>query len=104
MMNENNDELIKFKEIEKNIIFPFLANEFTHIDSANILYQGIDQYVEIYGYLINKKYVIEFDLSTIDHSISKNEILTVEDYEASLRGKGRAKRDAREFLRQLMRS
>ncbi|MGG4664587.1 hypothetical protein [Providencia vermicola] len=104
MKNEHNDELIKFKEIEKNIIFPFLANEFTHINSVDILYQGIDQCVEIYGYLINKKYVIEFDLSTIDHSISKNEILTVEDYEKSLQGRGRAKKDARDFLRRLIRS
>nr|WP_314267285.1 hypothetical protein [uncultured Moellerella sp.] len=102
MNDENNTELMKFKEIEKNIIFPFLLNEFMHIDSATILYQGVDQYVEIYAYLVNKKYVIEFDLSTIDHSISKNEVLTIEEYEKSLQGKGRAKKQARDFLWQLI--
>ncbi len=50
----NNDELIKFKEIEKEIILPFLQNEFSFLDSVDILYQGIDQCVEIYAYLVNK--------------------------------------------------
>mgnify|MGYP003287117486 CR=1 FL=1 len=51
---------------------------------------------------MNKKFVIEFDLSTIDHSITKNEILTVQEYEKNLQGKGRAKKEARDFLRKLM--
>lgn len=98
----NNDELIKFKEIEKEIIFPFLQNEFSVLNSVDILYQGIDQCVDIYAYLVNKQFVIEFDLSTIDHSITKNEILTVQEYEKSLQGKGRAKKEARDFLRKLI--
>ncbi|HKS33686.1 MAG TPA: hypothetical protein VJS14_08160, partial [Enterobacteriaceae bacterium] len=84
------------------IIYPFLKNEFGVVESAYFLGQGIDQGVEIYSYLVNYKYVIEFDLSTIDNTIIKNEIVTVTEYERTLAGKGRAKKEARDLLRQLM--
>lgn len=51
----------------------------------------------IYPFLKN-----EFDLSTADNAIIKNEIITVAEYESTLAGKGRAKKEARDTLRQLM--
>lgn len=91
-----------FNILENSVIHPFLKNEFGVVESAHFLGQGIDQGVEIYTYLVNYEYVIEFDLSTADNAIIKNEIITVAEYESTLAGKGRAKKEARDALRQLM--
>lgn len=101
-MNSKANDLKEFHETERMVILPFLEKEFGEIESTHILGQGIDQGVEIYSYLVNYKYVIEFDLSTNDNSINKNEILTISDYEKTLVGKGRIKKEARDHLHKLM--
>lgn len=104
-MNENKpikDVLADFRLFEKNKIIPFLENEFGTINSAYLLGQGIDQCVDIYSYLVDGKYVIEFDVSTIDSSITKNEIISIEDYVKTIQGKGKAKKNARDNLKAIM--
>lgn len=92
----------KFKNLEKKIIFPFFREKFGSFQSAFLLYQGIDQYVRIYAYLIDFKYVIEFDVSDLNKSIVENETITVEDYKKSLIGKGRIKKENREYLDKIL--
>lgn len=105
MMNE--DELIErnlanFHKLEKEKIYPFFLSEFGELTSAYFIYQNIDQYADIYTYLVNGKYVIEFDVSKIDHSITKNSIITIDEYKKSIQGKGRAKKESREYLDKIM--
>ena len=89
-------------KIWKKIIFPFFRKKFGSFQSAFLLYQGIDQYVRIYTYLIDFKYVIEFDVSDLNKSIVENEVITVEDYKKSLIGKGRIKKENREYLKKIL--
>ena len=91
-----------FSQLEKNNIFPFLREEFGTINTAYLLYQAIDQGVDIYAYLVNGKSIIEFDVSNTDNSISKNEIITVEEYAKTIQGKGKAKLVARNNLNALL--
>ena len=103
----NKDELIKkkldeFDQLEKEIIYPFFLSEFGELTSAYYLCKNYDQGVEIYAYLVNGKYVIEFDVSTIDYSIIINSIITVDEYKKSLQGKGRANKENREYLDKIM--
>lgn len=91
-----------FNKMEKEIIFPFLKKEFGINKNFFYLYHGIDQFVDIYAYLVGFKYVIEFDISTIDESIHKNEIITVEDYKNRLSGKGRLKKQHRDQLNEIL--
>lgn len=103
----NKDELIKTNlhkvdKLEKEIIFPFFLSEFGELTSAYFIYQNFDQYAEIFTYLVNGKYVIEFDVSTIDYSIIINSIITVDEYKKSLQGKGRANKENREYLDKIM--
>lgn len=94
--------LSDFHKLEKEKIYPFFEKEFGSLDSAYILGQGIDQGVDIYTYLVNGKYVIEFDVSTIDNSITKNSIITVDEYKKSIQGKGRIKKEDRDRLNKIM--
>lgn len=94
--------LYEFSQLEKNNIFPFLKKEFGIINSAYLLYQAIDQGVDIYAYLVNGESVIEFDVSKVDNSISKNEIITVEEYAETIKGKGKANLIARSNLKALL--
>lgn len=94
------DEMLSdFNKIEKLFITPFLKKEFGVLDSACFLYQAIDQGVDIYAYLINGKYVIEFDLSRLDNTITKNKIISIQEYVKEIQGKGRAKKNARNVLK-----
>ncbi|NCH53492.1 hypothetical protein [Cronobacter muytjensii] len=91
--------LSDFNKLEAFYIIPFLKKEFGVVDSACFLYQTIDQGVDIYAYLVNGKHVIEFDLSKIDNTIVKNEIISVEEYMKTIQGKGKAKKNARDVLK-----
>ncbi|EOY5423346.1 hypothetical protein ACP6O2_003547 [Cronobacter dublinensis] len=91
--------LSDFNKLEAFYIIPFLKKEFGVIDSVCFLYQAIDQGVDIYAYLVNGKHVIEFDLSKIDNTIVKNEIISVEEYMKTIQGKGKAKKNARDVLK-----
>ena len=91
-----------FSQLEKNNIFPFLREEFGTINTAYLLYQAIDQGVDIYAYLVNSKSVIEFDVSIKDNSIIKNEIITVEEYAKSIQGKGKDNLASRNRLKALL--
>ncbi|MCC8460009.1 hypothetical protein CE143_21195 [Photorhabdus luminescens] len=94
--------LVDFKLLEQNNIIPFLKKEFGVVNSAYFLGQGIDQSVDIYTYLVNGKYVIEFDVSRMDNTITKNEIISVEEYAKTIQGKGKTKKDARDNLKIVM--
>ena len=94
--------LSDFHELEEREIYPFFKREFGSLDSAYILGQGIDQGVDIYTYLVNGKYVIEFDVSTTDHSITKNSIISIEEYKKTIQGKGRIKKEGRDRLDKIM--
>ncbi|MDF7675807.1 hypothetical protein PT286_03545 [Neisseriaceae bacterium ESL0693] len=106
MINKSNDTFnnkkLKFLELEKEKIYPFLKKEFYTVNSMYLLGVGIDQESDIYTYLVNKKYVIEFDLSRIDGKIVKNEIISLEDYEKSIQGKGVAKKRSRDYLKSIL--
>lgn len=91
-----------FSQLEKNNIFPFLREEFGVIHTAYLLYNAIDQGVDIYAYLVNSKSVIEFDVSIKDNSIIKNEIITVEEYAKSIQGKGKDNLASRNRLKALL--
>ena len=91
-----------FRELEENHIFPFLREEFGVIHTAYLLYNAIDQGVDIYAYLVNSKSVIEFDVSIKDNSIIKNEIITVEEYAKSIQGKGKDNLASRNRLKALL--
>ncbi|WNY85063.1 hypothetical protein NNQ28_21830 (plasmid) [Cronobacter dublinensis] len=94
------DEMLSdFNELEAFYIIPFLKKEFGVVDSACFLYQAIDQGVDIYAYLVNGKHVIEFDLPKIDNTIVKNEIISLEEYMKTIQGKGKAKKNARDVLK-----
>lgn len=103
----NKDELIKkkldeFDQLEKEIIYPFFLSEFGELTSAYYLCKNYDQGVEIYAYLVNGKYVIEFDVSTIDHSIIINSIITPNEYKKSIQGRGRTQKENREYFDKIM--
>ncbi|EOC1339946.1 hypothetical protein ACXFAT_21245 [Cronobacter dublinensis] len=91
--------LYDFNKLEAFYIIPFLKKEFGVVDSACFLYQALDQGVDIYAYLVNGKHVIEFDLSKIDNTIVKNEIISVDEYMKTIQGKGKAKKNARDVLK-----
>lgn len=105
MINEDKivqKKLIQFHEFEKQIIHPFFLSEFGELTSYYFIYHNIDQYVDIYTYLVNGKYVINFDVSTIDHSITINSIISIEEYKKEIQGKGRAKKESREYLDKIL--
>ncbi|OCG61437.1 hypothetical protein A9G41_06270 [Gilliamella sp. Nev5-1] len=91
-----------FHKFEKQIIYPFLLSEFGELTSSYFIYHNIDQYVDIYTYLVNGKHVINFDVSTIDQSITINSIISVDEYKKEIQGKGRAKKESREYLDKIM--
>lgn len=101
MIDKDNDKF-KFLELEKEKIFPFLEKEFHVVNSMYLLGVGIDQESDIYTHLVNKKYVIEFDLSRLDGTINKNEIISLADYEESIKGKGATKKKSRDYLKSIL--
>ncbi|WP_218056928.1 hypothetical protein [Gilliamella sp. wkB292] len=100
--NELTQKMLVDQELEKEKIYPFFKQEFGVLDSAYILGAGIDQFEDIYTYLVNGKYVINFDVSRINQLITKNSIITVDEYKKSIQGKGRAKKESREYLDKIM--
>lgn len=90
------------QKLEKEIIYPFFEQEFGFEDSSYILAAGIDQDVDILSYLVNGHYVINFDISRIDHSITINSIISVDEYKKKIQGKGRAKKEGREYLDKIL--
>lgn len=98
--NKSEDKMLSdFNKMENCFIIPFLKKEFGMVDSVCFLYQAIDQRVDIYAYLVNGQHVIEFDLSRTDNTITKNEIISVEEYMKTIQGSGTAKKNARDILK-----
>jgi hypothetical protein len=105
MINEANiaqKKTLDFQKFEKEKLYPFFKEEFGYLNSAFILGENYDQYAIIYYYLINGKYFIDFDVSTIDQSITINSIISVDEYKKEIQGKGRAKKESREYLDKIM--
>jgi hypothetical protein len=84
---KNNNALIEFNKIEQNTIIPYLKNIFCSVNSACCLYHMIEQYEDIYTYLINGEQVITLEISRVDNSIIEDGIVAVEEYAKMMKGK-----------------
>ncbi|CAI1056656.1 TPA: hypothetical protein ACSTJY_002541 [Serratia fonticola] len=73
--------------IENNVIHDLLVRNFSEIDSVYCLSQVIEQAEDIYTLLVNGEFVIEFELSRIDDSISDVNIKPLNEYSKKVKDK-----------------
>ena len=72
--------LIKFNKMERKFAIPYLKNTFGLISSVSCLYHMIEQYEDIYTYLLNGGRVITLEVSRSDNSVIMDDSTTVESY------------------------
>ncbi|MFT2792260.1 hypothetical protein ACMV5I_19640 [Serratia sp. T13T92] len=83
------ERLEKYEHIilENNVIHGLLVHNFSKIDSVYCLNQVIEQAEDIYTLLVNGEFVIEFELSRIDGSISDVNIKPLSEYSKKVKDK-----------------
>lgn len=86
-----NELLLKFNKLEKNSIIPYLRKSFSNLKSACCLYHMVEQYEDIYTYLVNGESVITIEISREDASISTDSIITAQEYAKMKKGKQASK-------------
>ncbi|MEY0026925.1 hypothetical protein AB7W40_23540 [Providencia rettgeri] len=87
----DNESLLKFNELEKSSIIPYLRESFSNLKSACCLYHMIEQYEDIYTYLVDGEFVITIEISREDSSISTDSIITIQEYAKMKKGKQASK-------------
>lgn len=68
-------------------IHNLLINNFKKVKHVYCLSQTIEQAEDIYTLLVNGAYVIEFELSRLDNSISDAHIESLNEYSKKVKGK-----------------
>lgn len=83
------ERLEKFEQIILNneVIYNLLVSHFDEIKHSYCLNQIIEQTEDIYTLLVNGKYVIEFELSRLDHSISDVQVESLNEYAKKVKDK-----------------
>lgn len=83
------ERLEKFEQIILNndVIYNLLVSHFDEIKHSYCLNQIIEQAEDIYTLLVNGKYVIEFELSRLDHSISDVQVESLNEYAKKVKDK-----------------
>jgi hypothetical protein len=83
------ERLDKFEPVILNnrAIYNLLVSNFGEIKHSYCLSQIIEQAEDIYTLLVNGKYVIEFELSRLDHSIRDVHIESLNEYSKKIKDK-----------------
>lgn len=83
------ERLEKFEQVilKNQVIYDLLTSHFTEIKHVYCLSQVIEQAEDIYTLFVNGEYIVEFELSRIDQSLSDVHIESLGEYTKKIKDK-----------------
>ncbi|WP_392551380.1 hypothetical protein RHO14_07765 [Orbus wheelerorum] len=83
------ERLEKFERIllSDEVIYNLLVSHFDEVKHSYCLSQIIEQAEDIYTLLVNGEYIIEFELSRLDYSISDIHVESLNEYSKKIKDK-----------------
>ncbi|VUT04658.1 hypothetical protein [Klebsiella spallanzanii] len=77
----------EFGKWEREIVFPYILRIFDNVSSICLIYHMIEQYEDIYTYMINGEEIIKIEISRVDGNIILDSITSVLEYAKEMKGK-----------------
>ncbi|MBA7846522.1 hypothetical protein HV213_18050 [Klebsiella sp. RHBSTW-00484] len=87
----------EFDRWERAVVFPFIRQRFEYASSACLIYHMIEQYEDIYTYLIDGEEIIKIEISRVDGGITIDNVKSVLEYMKETK-----KRNFQEYLKELL--
>ena len=87
----------EFERWERTVVFPFIRQRFEYASSACLIYHMIEQYEDIYTYLIDGEEIIKIEISRVDGGITIDNVKSVLEYMKETK-----KRNFQEYLKELL--